>query len=137
MADSLNDYEFKWFVGSALAGSVSVAGTAVTQPVNSVANYVGSVIIVTPKDAGTLTPTINGLVRYVTIVNPAMTGTGTSTMTVVDAATGTYFSQAGNESTTTTYGSVFPIFTTSKIICTANGTQAATGTVVFTMSYER
>jgi len=131
MADSLNDSMTNFYQG------VGTAGTVYSQPVNSVAHYVGSVIIVTPAAAGTLTSAINGLTRYVTIVNPALTGTGTSTMTVVDTAGGTYFSQAGDESTTTTYGSVFPIFTTSKIVCTANGTQAATGTVVFTMSYER
>lgn len=137
MASSLNDYQYKWFSGSATAGTVSVTGTTVTQPTNSVANYVGSVIIVTPKDAGTLTSTVNGLARYITIVTPAMTGTGTATLRLVDAQGGTYFSQAQDESVTATYGSVFPFYTTSKFICTASGTQAATGTITFQVSYER
>lgn len=102
-----------------------------------VSSYKGSVTIVTPKDAGTLTPAVNGLVRYITIKSPALTGTGTVTTEILDSTGGTYFSQAQDEAVTTTYGSIFPLVTSDSIVCTANGTQDATGTIVFEMHYER
>ena len=96
---------------------------------NPVIGAVGTIAIALSGSAGTLTCPISGLMRYVTITTPALTGTGTATMRIIDPAGGTLFQQAQDESVVTTYGSIVPLLTTMNITVTANGTQDAAATV--------
>ncbi len=115
------------------------SGALRTSPYPSIDNYLGTITIPISDSvvAGTLASGMTGLMRYVTFTVPALEATGTATLTIVDAAGGTLFSQAENESTTTTIGSIVPIMTTMNFIVTANGTQSAIGTCKYRVYYEK
>jgi len=114
-------------------------GTQIVQPVNSVNVLLGTVIVPTSDTvtSGTTANTVNGLMRYVTFKTPAMTATGTATLKITDVDGGTLFTQAQDESGTTTYGSIVPLTDNMNYVVTANGTQAAAGTFTFNLYYER
>lgn len=100
--------------------------------------YLGTVTVGVAKSAGTLASAIDGLIRNVTLVTPAMTGTGTATMTLVDSKGGTPVALAAqDESVTTNYGTIQPIGTAMSWVVTANGTQSAIATVSFAAHYEK
>jgi hypothetical protein len=122
----------------------------VNQPTKSGSNYLvvggrtetalGTVVIPTSDTvtSGTLAASFSGLLRNVTLVTPAMTGTGTATMTLVDSLGGTPVALAGqDESVTTNYGTIQPIGTAMEWVVTANGTQDAAATVTFAAHYEQ
>jgi hypothetical protein len=99
----------------------------------------GTVVLPTSDTvtAATVSNTLVGYVRGITIVTPAMTGTGTTTLQLVDSKGGTMISQAQDESVTAYYGTTAPMSTDMSWIASANGTQAALGTVSFLVHYEK
>lgn len=106
---------------------------------SSSTNSQGTIVIPTSDTvtAATVSPSLAGLMRYITIVTPNMEGTGTATIRIVDAAGGTLFSQGQNESVTAAYGSLVPLTTTMKLTATADGTQSAAATITYNIYYDR
>ena len=126
--------------GIANIGSCAgVGGTVISQPVNGVNSAKGTVSYSVAGTAGTLANTIVGLLRYITIVCPDLTGTGTSTLKLKDSSGGTLFiSAALADTAVTNTGSIVPMTTDmSWIYEITSGTQAAVGSVVFNAHYER
>jgi hypothetical protein len=129
------------------AGTVDVlkAGTITkleggTVSVNKLwASSLGTIVIPTSDtvQSGTLNNTFEGYLRGFSMVTPAMTGTGTATLTLTDSLGGTMISQAQNESVTAYYGTIAPMTTGMKWIVTANGTQDANATVTIAVHYEK
>lgn len=102
--------------------------------------YLGTVVIATSDTttSGTLASAIDGMIRNITLVTPALTGTGTATMTLVDSLGGTLVALAAqDESVITNYGTIQPVGTAMEWVVTANGTQSANATVTFAVHYEQ
>ena|SRR3990167_786757 len=101
--------------------------------------YLGNIIIAANKVVGTTTSTINGVTKWITITTPDLSGTstGTATVRITDSLGGTLFEKAQAQSVTAAYGSAVPITTTMKLTATAEGTQAAAGTISLAVHYER
>ena len=116
-------------------GTVTIA----ISPENSADSYLGTLIVATGKSAGTLASSISGIIRSVTQVTPDLTGTGTATTVLVDAAGGTIVSLAAQaESVTTNYGTTQPISTAMNWISTTSGTgQASPMNIVLNVHYEK
>jgi hypothetical protein len=116
-----------------------LVGTQSVNIVSTSSSQLGSIIIPTSDTvtAGTITPGLTGVMRFITLTTPAMTGTGTATVRIVDAAGGTLFSQAQNESVVSAYGSIVPLTSTMIMNATANGTQSSAATVVYSLYYDK
>lgn len=102
--------------------------------------FTGTVTIVTSDSvtSGTLASVIDGMIQNVTLVTPAMEGTGTATMTLVDSIGGTPIALAAqDESVTTNYGTIQPIGTAMEWVVTADGTQSANVDITFAVHYEK
>ena len=119
-------------------GGTSSAGTALNVQKLWATSY-GTVIIPTSDTvvSGTTTNTFTGYTRGVTIVTPALESTGTATLKLIDGKGGTLISQAQDESVVAYYGTIAPMTTDMKWVCTANGTQSAAGTISFAVHYEK
>lgn len=128
---SLNDLKYSSF-------GTSTSGTA--QKTMGWYDYSYGTVVIPTSDtvtSATVASSIAGYIQGITIVTPAMTGTGTVTFQLVDGKGGTLISQAQNESVTSFYGTARPVNTSMSWIATANGTQAALGTVTFAVHYQR
>jgi hypothetical protein len=112
----LNDREYAKFVEP-------ISGTTAVRVSHQIASYVGTLNIGSAKALGTLTSTINGLIRNITQVTPAMGSiTGTTTTSLVDANGGTVLTiPAQAENTTANSGTIVPIDTTMKFIAVNTG----------------
>ena len=88
--------------------------------------------------SGTLASTIDGLIRSITVVTPALEGTGTATIELVDSLGGTVVSLAAqDESVTTNYATIDPIGTAMEWVATASGTQSAARSIIFAVHYDQ
>lgn len=87
--------------------------------------------------SGTIDNTFTGYIRGISIVTPAMTGTGTATLKLQDPLGVAVVSIARDESTSGFVGTTAPMTTDMDWVITANGTQAALGTVTFMVHYEK
>src|SRR3972149_11415416 len=95
-------------------------------PTDRVESYLGTIVVATGKSAGTLAAVTSGIIRSITQVTPNLTGTGTATTILKDAAGGTIVALAAqNESVTTNYGTTQPIGTVMSWISTTSGTGQA------------
>ena len=118
------------------AGSVVVtAGTMVS----GFSSYLGTAVMAAGDTvvSGTVANTTNGIIRAVTVVTPAMTGTGTATLALQDSLTASLISIAQAESSTAAYGTIMPMVSGMNWVVTASGTQAAAATVTFGVYYEK
>lgn len=120
----------------------NLAAGTLTEIVKSkdIATGLGTIVIPTSDtvQSGTLANTWEGLVRSVTVVTPALEGTGTATVTLVDSLGGNLISQAQNEGGTVNYGTLVPMTDTGmEWVVTANGTQSADATVTIAVHYEK
>lgn len=127
---SLNDLKYSSY-------GTSSAGTAL-KTMGMYSYYYGTIVMPTSDTvtSATIDAAIAGYIQGITIVTPAMTGTGTATLQLVDGKGGTLVSQAQAESVTAYYGTARPINTSMDWIITSNGTQAALGTVSFAVHYQ-
>jgi len=128
---SLNDLKYSSY-------GTSTSGTAV-KTMGAYDYYYGTIVMPTSDTvtSATIDAAIAGYINGLTIVTPAMTGTGTATLKLVDGKGGTLVSQAQAESVTSYYGTTSPINTSMDWIITSNGTQSALGTVSFAVHYQR
>lgn len=128
---SLNDLQVSSY-------GTSTSGTA--QKTMGLYDYYYGTIIIPTSDtvqAATISSAIAGYIQGYTLVTPALTGTGTATLELVDAKGGTLITKAQNESVTAYYGTLVPVNTTMSFTATANGTQSAAATVSFAVHYQR
>lgn len=109
---------------------------------HNIAIQKGTVTIATSETtvAGTVTlPELNGQAQHVTFSTPNMEATNSTRLQVVttEAPAGTVFDSGTKaESSAFSIGSTFPLYGTTKIIATAEGTQAANKAIPFTIYYE-
>ena len=131
MGASLNDLKYASY-------GTSSSGTAL-KTMGAYDYYYGTIVMPTSDTvtSATIDAAIAGYINGLTIVTPAMTGTGTATLKLVDGKGGTLISQAQAESVTSYYGTARPINTSMDWIITSNGTQSALGTVAFAVHYQR
>lgn len=131
MGASLNDLEYASY-------GTSTAGTAL-KTMGVYDYYYGTIVMPTSDTvtSATIDAAIAGYIQGVTVVTPAMTGTGTATLKLVDGKGGTLVAIAQAESVTAYTGTAQPINTSMDWIITSNGTQAALGTVSFAVHYQR
>jgi hypothetical protein len=121
-----------------------VSGTTAVRVSHQIGSYTGTVNVGSAKALGTLTSTINGLVRNITQNVPAMGSiTGTATTCLIDGGGGTVIALAAQaENTLLNYGTIVPINTSMKFITIttgdANGTITTAGgaDIVLTVNYE-
>ncbi len=114
-------------------------GTVAIRFASLATSFLGTTVIPTSDTvtSGTTAVTIGGLVRGLTLITPAMTGTGTATFKLLDASDGTLISQAQAESVTAYYGTASPINDSMSFVLTANGTQSSAATTVYRIHYDR
>lgn len=118
---------------SGYANVTSYAGDA------AVNTLTGTITIPTSDTvaSGTMTSTVNGWARFVTLVTPDMQDTDSTNLVVVDPLGGTVFATGTQaESSFLNFGSVFPLTTSMSIRAIAEGTQAAAKAIKFSMHYE-
>ena len=113
------------------AGSVVRSGQMLTLK--------GTASIATSGTIGTYTPTDYGLIRWLTLTVPDMTGTGTTIVELKDAAGGTIFASGDVADTTVkAYGTEIPM--TSDMAFTArttSGTQDAGKDILLSIHYKK
>uniref|UniRef100_A0A6M3K7X0 Uncharacterized protein n=2 Tax=viral metagenome TaxID=1070528 RepID=A0A6M3K7X0_9ZZZZ len=107
-------------------------------PTDRIGAYVGTITVATGKSAGTLASVVSGIIRNITQTTPNLTGTGTATTELLDAAGGTIVSLAAqDESVVTNYGTIQPIGTTMSWVSTTSGTgQASAMNIILNVHYE-
>jgi hypothetical protein len=129
---SLNDRKYMSY------GTIN-AGTTAVYVISSgeFSTGLGTIASSVAGSAGTLANTFSGVSKGITIITPALTSTGTATLTLTDSLGGTMISQAQNEAGTTYYGTIVPMTTDMTWVSTYNGTQAATTALVFAVHYEK
>lgn len=113
----------------------SVGGTVTTQ--GAFATGLGTIAMTVAGSAGTIANTFSGISRGITIVTPALEGTGTATVYLLDSLGGTMISQAQDEGGTAYYGTIVPMTTSMNWIAMANGTQSVAATVNIAVHYEK
>jgi hypothetical protein len=132
MTDSINNYTYNVMTG---------VGTVLVQKTNSIVNYTGTVTIPTSNSvvAGTLAATVNGIIRAASLTTPDMQSTNSTNLTLQDVTGGTLWATGTvAELGTTHYGTmVIPVDTTMKFVAIAEGTQAASKPIIFSLHYER
>ena len=126
---SLNDLHYASF-GTEGTTTFQITGGAF-------ATGFGTFFMGSAGSAGTVTNTFQGVTRGVTFVTPALTGTGTATLALIDSKGGTMISQAQVESGTAYYGTIVPMTTDMTWTAVANGTQASAATASFAVHYEK
>ena len=113
------------------AGSVARSGQMLTLK--------GTASIATSGTIGTYTPTDYGLIRWLTLTVPDMTGTGTTIVELKDAAGGTIFASGDLADTAVkAYGTEIPM--TSDMAFTArttSGTQDAGKDILLSIHYKK
>jgi hypothetical protein len=133
----LNDREYAKFVEP-------ISGTTAVRVSHQIASYLGTVNVGSAKALGTLTSSINGLIRNITQSAPAMASiTGTVTTSLIDASGGTVLTlPAQAENSIVNTGTIQPVDTSMKFIAVttgdANGTITTAGgaDIVLNVHYE-
>ena len=97
----------------------------------------GTVTITTPAANGTTTVNINGEVKWMDFTTGAMEGTDSTDFTLTNEYGGTlYTSGTKAESAMFSIGTVFPVFGTTTIVATGEGTQGLSVDHTFAITYE-
>lgn len=102
--------------------------------------FQGTIVIPTDDSVvvGTLSSTIDGLIRSITVQTPALEGTGTATVELTDDLGGTIVGLAAqDESVITNYATIQPVTTDMEWTATANGTQSSAANVIFVVHYDQ
>ena len=123
----------------ALTAGFTNAGNLKVDVQTSGAFSLGTITIPTSNTvvSATITPALSGVMRFMTITTPAMTGTGTATIEIVDSAGGTLFTKAQDESVVSSYGSIVPLTSTMELRATASGTQSSAAPVIYNIYYDK
>ena len=98
----------------------------------------GTVTITTPAANGTTTEAnMNGLARWVDFTTPAMEDTDSTNFIVTNEYGGTVFASGTKaESLMTSVGSVFPVWGTSTIVAVGEGTQSASRSISYAITFD-
>jgi len=126
--------------GEASRLQTDATGNLMVSTQGETTSFQGTIVIPTSDTVvvGTLASTIDGLIRNVTVQTPALEGTGTATVELVDSLGGTVVGLAAqDESVITNYGTTQPISTSMEWTATANGTQSAAANIIFVAHYQQ
>lgn len=116
---------------------MDVAGAAIVSPYNSIHSNLATITVASAAIVGTLASTMSGLTRRITMVTPAMTGTGTATLHIIDSKGGTILTLAAqDESVITNYGTVEPLSKDMSFLVTASETQSADAAIILDVHLE-
>lgn len=133
----LNDREYAKFVEP-------ISGTTAVRVSHQIASYLGTINVGSAVALGTLTSPINGLIRNITQVAPAMASiAGTVTTSLIDSKGGTLITiPAQAENSIANVGTIQPIDTSMSFVAVTTGNPNGTITtdggvnIVLAVHYE-